>query len=167
MGVVNVKSGVITNRDASPSVLNNGAASGGVLRSAVGTVEVTSGDSIASIYRLCSVPSNARVSSVKIYSDDLGTTTLADIGLYRTTADGSAVVDADFFGSAVSLKDGVLAGSDVTHESGAFDAAEAEQMIWQANGASSDPMVQYDVCATLTAACDGTGTLTVKIDYAV
>lgn len=115
MAVVTTKSGAITNRDATPQVKNGNILEGGVLKAAVGTLESANGDDIASVYKFCSIPSNARVNRVLLYCDDIGTTTIADVGLYQTTANGAAVVDADFFGSAVSLKDGALNGTDVTH----------------------------------------------------
>lgn len=165
MAVVTVKSGAITNRDASPQVRNSNFTQGAALKEFVGTLEATSGDSIASIYKFGSIPSNARMSELLLSCDDLGTTTVADFGLYRSTKDGAAVVDADFFGSAVSLKDGALANSNILNESGVIDIAEMEQAVWQLLGLSSDPGVMYDVCATLTAACDGSGTITLRGKY--
>lgn len=167
MAVVTVKSGPITNRDTLPVVSNNAFTSGGMIRESVGTVEVANGDSIASKYIFASIPSNARVSQVLLYCDDVGTTTLSDFGLYRTTADGSAVVDADFFGSAVSLSGGALNGTDITHESAVFDPDDAEKQIWSALGLSADPGVMYDVVGTLTAAADAAGTITLKIRFVV
>lgn len=165
MAVVTTKSGAITNRDNTPVVLSNMNIAGGALKEAVGTVEAANGDSIGSKYIFCSIPSNCRVSQVLLFSDDIGTTTIADFGIYRSTADGSAVVDADFFGSAVSLKDGALNGSDITHESAVYDPDDIEKPLWQALGLSSDPKVMYDVVATLTAAADAAGTITLKVRY--
>jgi hypothetical protein len=169
MAVVNVKSGVITNRDALPEVLSNANIAKGMLCEAVGTVESTSGDSIDSVYRFASIPSNARVSQVLLYNDDLGTTTVADVGLHDTTVNGAAVVDRDFFASAVVLNAGANNGVDVTHEAaGAYDIDDAEKMIWQCiAGLTSDPNKMYDLTLMLTAANNGTGTITVKIIYAV
>lgn len=167
MAVVTTKSGAITNRDSSPSVHNNAYIAGGMIREAVGTVEAANADSIGSKYIFASIPSNARVSQVLLYSDDIGNTTEADFGLYRTTADGGAVVDADFFASAVSLKDGALNGSDITHESAVFNPDDVEKQLWSALGLSSDPGVMYDVVATLTGAADAAGTISVKIRYVV
>ena len=76
-------------------------------------------------------------------------------------------MDADFFGSAVSLKDGALNGTDITHESAVFDPDDIEKMIWQALGLSADPKIMYDVAATLTAAADAAGTISLKIRYCV
>lgn len=167
MAVVTTKSGAITNRDASPRVLSNANIAGGMLKEAVGTIETVSGDDIASVYLLCSIPSNARISDVHLYADDIGTTTIANFGLYQTTANGGAVVDADFFASAVSLKDGALNGSLIGHESAVMGLEDAEKMVWQALGLSADPCIDYDVAATLTAAADAAGTITLKVQYVV
>lgn len=168
MSVVTRKSGAITNRDSSPSVLSAANIAGGSLREAVGTLETVSGDSVGSVYILASVPSCARVSQLLMYCDDIGTTTVADFGVYRTTADGGAVVDQDLFGSAVSLKDGAVNASDITHEAGSgFDISDIEKPLWQAAGQSSDPKCMYDICATLTGAADAAATLTLKVRYVV
>lgn len=167
MAVVTVKSAQITNRDATPKVLNNPAITNSRAKKIISKVTVTSGNSIGSVYIFGSIPSNAVVSQLLIYSDDLGTTTIADFGLYDTTANGGVVVDADFFASAVSLKDGALNGSDITHEAaGAFPIASAEMPLWQALGLTSDPCKMYDLAATLTAACDGTGSVVAKCEFA-
>lgn len=165
MAVVTRKSGPITNRDATPRVPNNPALGGALLREVVGTLESVSGNDIASIYIMCQVPSNARISQILLYCDDVGSTTIADIGLYQTTENGGAVVDADFFGSAVSLKDGALNGTDVTHESTVFDPDDIEKMLWEALGLSTDPKIMYDVALTLTAASDAAATISLKVRY--
>jgi hypothetical protein len=165
MAVVSTYATAITNRDATPKVLSNPTIHNGMLRECVGTVESVSGDSIASKYFFCTLPSNARVSQVLLYCDDVGSTTIADFGLYKSTADGGAVADADFFGSAVSLKDGALNGTDITHESGVFDIDDVEKPLWQALGLTADPKINYDVVATLTAASDAAGTISLKVRY--
>lgn len=167
MAVVTIKSGAITNRDALPVVLSNSNISGSRLIEFVGTIETTNPNSIASRYIFGSLPSNARLSQVLLYSDDVGGTATADFGLYQTTANGAAVVDADFIASAVVLNAGALNGTDITHESTVFDPDDVEKMLWQALGLSVDPRVMYDVVATLTAACDAVATISLKVRYAV
>lgn len=164
MAVVEVKSTLITNADATPVVLNSPRVDGAFERVKVSTVAITSGDSATSIYRMFRVPSNAVVTDLKIYSPDIGTTTVADIGLYA--ADGGAVVDADFFASALSLKDGALNGVDVLHESAVFSIANSGKELWDALGLTSDPSVSYDVALTLTGAADATGTVKLLGRYA-
>jgi len=159
MAVVAVKSTLVTNADALPAVLNNPRVDGGFERIEVATVAITSGDDIASTYRMFRVPSNAVMTDLRIYSPDIGTTTISDIGLYRTAKDGGAVQDADFFASALSLKDGALNGVDVLHEAAVFTIDNSGKELWEALGLTSDPSVFYDVALTLTAAADATGTV--------
>ena len=157
MAVVAVKSTLITNADATPVVLNSPRVDGGSERVAVATAAITDTDSIASTYRMFRVPSNAVMTDLRIYSPDIGTTTITDIGLYA--ADGGAVADADFFASALSLKDGALNGVDVLHESAVFSIANSGKELWDALGLTADPSVSYDVALTLTGAADADGTV--------
>lgn len=159
MAVVAVKSTLITNADATPVVLNSPRVDGGFERVSVAAAAITSGDSIGSTYRMFRVPSNAVMTDLRIYSPDIGTTTISDIGLYDTAAAGGAVVDADFFASALSLKDGALNGTDVLHESAVFSIANSGKELWDALGLSSDPHKFYDVALTLTGAADATATV--------
>jgi hypothetical protein len=159
MAVEAVKSTLITNADALPAVLNSPRVDGGFERIEVATVAITNADSVGSTYRMFRVPSNAVVTDLRIYAPDIGTTTISDIGLYRTAKDGGAVVDADFFSSAVSLKDGALNGVDVLHESAVFSIANSGKELWEALSLTADPSVFYDVTLTLTGAADATGTI--------
>ena len=157
MAVVEVKSTLVTNADATPVVLNSPRVDGAFEHVKVATAAITDTNSIGSTYRMFRVPSNAVVTDLRIYSPDIGTTTVADIGLYA--ADGGAVADADFFASALSLKDGALNGTDVLHESAVFSIANSGKELWDALGLTADPSVSYDVTLTLTAAADATGTV--------
>lgn len=167
MAVVAVKSTGITNADA--KVLNNARVFRGVLEEAVGTVEAANGDSIASVYRFCRVPSNARISRVLLSCDAI-TTCAGDVGVYKTARDGGAVVDVDFFGSAVSLAS-ALSHSDITHEADPADAgagwgqADVEKPLWQALGLTADPYIEYDIAVTLTAAAAAAGTMSMKVQF--
>lgn len=152
MAVVTTKSTQISNRDAVPSVLNSpNAGAAGTFFSKFGKVASVSGDSANSVYRCLSVPSNARISSVKQWSAALGGSAAADVGVYYNTKDGGAVIDADFFGSAVSLVSAVN-GTEISGESGVNTVAKREQPLWQAVGLTSDPKTTFDICFTLTAA---------------
>lgn len=167
MAVVTVKSAAITNRDATPAVLNQGRTNGGRVRHARGVMTVTSGDSVGSKYIACSIPSNAVPISVRISSPDIGTTTTADVGLYQTTANGSAAADVDLFGSAVSVSGGAISKSEVIFESGVLTIANSEKAVWELLALSADSQRDYDVALTLTGAADGTGTLIVEVDFVV
>jgi hypothetical protein len=167
MAVVTVKSTQITNRDATPVVFANGRVDGAQVRHARGVVALANGDSIASKYIACSVPSNAVVVSVRVSAPDVGTTTATDVGLYQTTANGSAVVDADFFGSGVSLASGPYLKTEVSQESGVFTLANGEKPLWEALGLTADSAREYDVVLTLTAASDAAASVLVEVDYTI
>jgi len=99
-----------------------------------------------------------------IRSPDIGTTTAGNIGLYDTTENGGAVVDADFFGSAVNLAGGALEDVNITFESGVVTLANCTKRIWEHLGLSSDPGKNYDVVLTLTGASDAAGGVRLKMD---
>ncbi len=164
MAVVTVKSTQITNRDATPKVISTGV-QGAAIHHARGVCAVTSGDSIGSKYIACSVPSNAKVVSVRVSAPDIGTTTAADVGLYQTTANGGAVVDADFFASAQALNAGPYLKTELSQESGVYTIANMEKALWEALSLTADSQRDYDVVATLTAAADGSGSVLIEIDY--
>lgn len=166
MAVVNTLFTGLTNLDAAQATLAPAYQMHGRLRETIGTVEAANGDSIGSTYRLCRVWSGWRISDVILDSDDIGTTTVADFGLYDIAAvNAGAVVDADFFGSAVSLKDGALSNSNITHESAVVDIANRHKRLWENLGLTVDPKKWYDVVATLTGAADAAGTITLRVRY--
>lgn len=161
-----LKSGAITNRDATPQVKNNSALEAGMMKACVGTVEMTTADA-GSTYRMFEVPSNCRVDQLLLYCDDVGNAGAIDIGVYQTTANGGAVVDADFFASAVDINTAALNGSDVTHESGVYNIDDVEKPLWQALGLSSDPGIFYDIVLTSTTAAGTGGTVSLKGYYVI
>lgn len=170
MATVTIKSGPITNRDASPRVFNNACVADGDLKGWAGTLEATAADDIGSKYIFGQIPSNARVHQLLLYCDDQGTAGDADFGLYDTTENGGSVVDADFFGAAVDINAAALNAVDITHETGgstAFGLEDGEKMVWQALGLSADPKKMYDVVGTLTEANTAGATIMLKASYAV
>ena len=172
MAVVTVKSGAITNRDAVPRVFSNANILNAGLQEAVGVVEAANGDSIASKYIFCQIPSNARISRILLSCDAI-TSGAMDIGLYQTTDNSNTVAEVDTFGSAVSIAS-ALVHSDITHESdptgsGAtnFGIEDKEKMVWQLLGLSADPGRSYDVVGTLTAATTAAGTMALQVQYVI
>lgn len=164
MAVVTTKSTQITNRDATPKVLNNARVAKGDVTHARAVVAIANGDSVASKYLVCSIPSNAVPISVRVSAPDIGTTTAADVGLYKSTADGGAVVDADFFKAAVVLNAGAIAKSECVNGN-VMTLANSEKAIWDLLGLTSDPGLIYDVALTLTGAADAAGSVLVEVDY--
>lgn len=168
MAVETRKSTAITNATATPSVLNGAFLTNGNLRASQGFAGIVSGDSVGSTYRLFRLRSSDRVESLKVYSPDIGTTTAGDLGLYDVSGvNGGAVVDVDFFVSALSLSGGALNGTDITFEAAAAGGliTNAEKRIWEALGLTSDPSKEYDVVLTLTGAADASGTALFRCQF--
>lgn len=155
MAVVNTKSTVVSNGDASPSVITVAQLGDGRVRQKRGVVAAANGDSIGSTYRFFRVKSNDIVAQLLLSCDAI-TTSAADVGLYKSAANGGAVVDAAFFASAQSLATAV-SNLDITRESGVVTVANMEKPIWEALGLAADPQTEYDVVATLTAAAGSAG----------
>lgn len=166
MATVTTSSSFITNRDASPRVKSDAIVSKGILMEAIGVLESTAADDIGSKYKMCSIPSNARISQVLLTCDDLGSTGAVDIGLYQTTENGGAVVDADFFASAQVLTT-ALDKTDVMFESGVIDEAELEEPVWELLGLSADSKIDYDVVLTATQAVELAGTIAIQVRYVI
>lgn len=168
MATENVKSAYITNRDATPAV--HTSAQGARMCQAWGTVEASAAGDAGSTYRMCEIPSNARCITVVLATDDLGTTATLDVGIYQNTANGAAVVDADFFASAVDVNAAAKAETIVSHESAAatgYGVEDIEKPLWEALGLSADSNRTYDVVVTSVGDIDASGTITVKVFYSV
>ena len=143
MAVVHQKSTAITNADATPKVPTNSYLRGGVVRTSVGKVQTGAADDPGSILRFVRVPSNARVVRLNVTSDDAGATGTFDIGVYKTAADGGAVVDADEFAAAYDLKAAALVDAVVT-----IAPENKEKRLWDHLGLTADPGIDYDIAMT-------------------
>lgn len=166
MAVVTLKASQVTNADATTQTLNNSKVANGRIKEIADTIELTSGDSIASIYRMARVHSSWRMSELILQCDAI-TTCAADFGLYDTAANGAAVVDVDAFASAQSLATAIVIGTNVMSEAATVfgDVANIRKAIWEVLGLASDPNKFYDVAVTLTAAAGSAGTVSVKVRY--
>lgn len=163
MAAENLKSTAVTNADATPVDMTGAYLQHGRLRESVAIVEAAGGDA-GSTYRFCRIPSSARVSALFFACDDLGTGLTLDIGLYKTAADGGAVVDADFFASALDVATAALAEANLLHESGVVNIDDSEKRIWEALGLTEDPKISYDITA-VSASAAATGTMKVRVQY--
>ena len=162
-----LKGTAITNREATPPVLNDpGQGDGAVEKCAYGYLaSVTASLSVTSIIRLVQVPSNAIITDLRL-SSGAQTAGAFDIGVYRNNDDGGAVVDKDLFGSAVSCASAVV-NSDVLNESTNNTLAKQSQPLWQAAGLSADPKSPLDLALTVagTAVTTGTGAIALRVRY--
>lgn len=165
-GVVDhVKSGALTNSDATPAVLNPAYVAGGRSRTHRGfCTNVTAAAEAGSTMRFCRVRSNDMIESIRLDHGAFGGSCAIHIGAYYPPNKNSgAVIDADFFADAVSI---AAAGKniDVTNESAFNTHAKMCQPLWQALGLASDPKCDIDIVGTLSAASANvtTAILTVK-----
>lgn len=157
----------ITNRDAVPRVLNADLVDNGMVREAIGTVTITSGKTLGSIYAMVSVPAHARVSQVLLDNPALSASTAFDIGCYKSTSDGSAVITAAFFGSAVACTN-ANAGLDVTNESGTYTVDLRVKKLWDALGLTAAPASgMIDICLTSTATNAAGGLVGLTVRYVI
>lgn len=155
----------ITNRDASPRVPNSSLNDGAPLLEKVGSVTITTGKTTGSIYVLASVPAVARVSQILLNNPALSASTAFDIGAYKTTADGAAVIDADFFATAVACTNANV-DLDVTGESTTYTVDKREQPLWQALGMTAAPASgMIDICLTNTATNAAGGLIGARVRY--
>ena len=166
--MANVNTTLVTNFEASPQVMNPAYQQHGVVRIIQGTIALAAGDLSASdTVMLAPIPTNASVTSIKLFNDDLdsGSTNTCDVGLW--TADGIVTaVDDDCYASAITdLRAAVTTGTEV-----AFEARNVNlmgQRVWEDAGQSSDPGGYYNIGLIFDAAGDTAGDLSFMIEYVV
>ena len=164
--MANVNTDIVTNFVTVPQVLNSAQQLHGVKRVAQGTIALAAGDlSATDTVMLAPIPSNASITSIKLFNDDLDSSTVitADVGLYKQDL---SVVDADAYASAITdLRAAVKTGTEVAFE--ARDINKMGQKVWQDAGLSSDPALTYFVGIGFPAAGNQAGDLSFIIEYTV
>lgn len=174
MAVVNTKPTTITNRDATPPVINDARLQRGVLKSSVGSVAVGAADSATSYFPLVEVPTTAMVRRIYM-SCPAGMTTLAgDIGVFKNTANSAGVTtgvaantgSGTIFAAATTLA-AAADGKDVTNlNSNAYPTDKREQPLWQAIGLTADPGGTFDIGIKITTANTGAaGRVGLEVQY--
>lgn len=174
MASFNLKSTIISNRDASPKVLTDAFVSGGEVRESEGFVQTGSAaDAVGSTYRLCQVPSNARVTSLVLQNDALGAGAVVNIGVYYPTtvpvgaglssALAGTAINASAFAAAVSVAAVGAATEVVTRANVAINLQE--QALWQLAGLTSDPLIYLDIVITVSVITAAQGYVSLKAKY--
>lgn len=155
---------LISNRAATPRVANEPWANAKVKTSGPAQIEVSTGEVAADTLDFFEIQSNAVVNGVFVSSDAAITSGAMDVGIYQTADNGGAVVDADFFASALAVGAG-LTKSDVTHESGVYGIEDRDKPLWEALGLTEDPQISYVVAGTVTTDMGATGTIVCESLY--
>ena len=162
----NANSDLVTNFLAVPQVLSSAQQVHGVKRVASGTIALAVADlGVSDTVMLAPIPSNATITSIKLFNDDLdsGSTNTADVGIYKQDL---SVVDADAYASAITtLRSANTTGVEVAFE--ARDINKIGNKVWQDAGLSSDPALTYFVGIGFPAAGDTAGDLSFVIEYTV
>jgi hypothetical protein len=175
MAIDHVKSGIITNLDASPAVPPTAGEGGPApMKYVDGYSTAVASSSAGATYQLARIPSTAKVKTIIFESAAQGAGKF-DLGLFYAT-DGrggnptsllvAAAIDADFFATAIDCASAVTP-TDVTNESGTYTLDKRIQPIWQAAGLSSDPGGYFDIVASVitTDVTTGTGKFGIKVIY--
>ena len=162
----NANSDLVTNFVAVPQVLSSAQQLHGVKRVAAGTIALAVADLGANdTVMLAPIPSNASITSIKIFNDDLdsSTTDTADVGIYKQDL---SVVDADAYASAITtLRSANTTGVEVAFE--ARDINKCGQKVWQDAGLSSDSGLTYFIGLSFPGAGDTAGDVSFVIEYTV
>jgi hypothetical protein len=147
-----LKSQQITNATAVPPVLNPAYQDGGRVRvKRARVLTVLAAADVGSTYRFFRIKSNDMIKEMILDNGAHGGSAAFNFGLHAVNADGSigAVVDADFFGSAITTI-AAARGVDILRESAVLTMANMEKRVWEALGLTADPQVEYEVVATVT-----------------
>lgn len=161
MAIVNTKTAAITAQDLANDTR---ATNGKPLHVVTGVVEVAAGDDDGSTYRILRLPSEAILTSLSIASDALGTAAAYEVGVYEVEDNGGAAVDADEFGSSISLVSAV-AWTEILEEAAPTDKEKIGKPLWERLGLTSDPGKSYDIVATGTTAGDAAGSICLRANY--
>ncbi len=173
MAVVTTKSPSIINLDASPIFIPTiGEGADGMIRAATDNLTGVVGDSIGSVYKLCRVPTNAKLKRLWIATTGATGTSAGDIdiafsdsptdGTQPSLAGGivqlSGPVDNKLFGAAQTLNGAANPTAvDFTYK-GTFTPAHKNLPLWQvlvnlgATQFVADPGGFFDIVVKLTAA---------------
>lgn len=175
MTTYNIKSTIISNRDATPKVLTDPFVGGGALRSCEGYVQTNgAADGVGSTYRMLQIPSNARVEAVKIAADALGTGCTLSVGVWWPTyipvgaglsaSVASTVINTAFFASALAASN-ANALTDITNQSTNNTIVKQELPLWQACGLATDPGIDLDLVVYVAGAVAAQGYIGLKAAY--
>ena len=180
MSVFNVKSKVISNRDASPPVLTNPEAALGVLKGAIG-VESTGNfgsdlGAASTQVRLISLPSNAGLHSLEYATGDHGTSTL-DIAVWYPTVipQGGAnapasslagtLISSSAFAAGLAGVDTSRAWTDAMGTDATPSLTNRNKPLWQMLGLSVDPGVDLDLGFSIRVAVVQNGYVGLRAQY--
>jgi hypothetical protein len=169
---------LITNRDATPKVLTDSFIANGVLSQGYGWVFTGGTDVAGTAYRMVSVPSNSRLSSLEMTNTTLGNSSSIDVGVWYPTQIpsgggaflaqslagtliGSSLFKTAILGDTLNSTPGQLMSTTFTRQQPNFQ----EMPFWQMIGLTADPIMDLDVGFVVRVAVATAGYLGLKATY--
>ena len=181
MSVFNLKSTVLSNRDAVPKFFSDGFLMGGKLGETIGSVKTGSPlDNAGSQYRCFQIPSNARIVDLQWQADALGSSCKLDVAVwYPTTVQAGGanflapalagtLISSSLFATALTPTDpGTTTPLTViTNQSLNYTIPSQELPLWAALGLLADPELPLDIGFTVRIANTTQGYVGLKARYA-
>lgn len=173
----NLKSTFITNRDVTPKVFTDGFLVGGTGTEVVGSVITGTSDAAGSFYRLVSIPSSARIDSLRYQSAALGNTSAVDIavwyptsiqaggGNFIPTACAGVIISSSAFATNLIVGGPAVVPTDCTNQSGNYLIPLQETPLWNVLGFAADPEIYFDVGFSVRVATGAAGYIGLKCNY--
>ena len=171
----------ITNLDATPRTTLEAASGGGKLRVFMDTIAAGTGDlDNNDIIVMAQVPSNAKLTSIRIYNDDLDGATSAtfNVGLYNgpqaytisgTTTDAAAVIDEDCYVTESTQFQAAVTTAPVELLAEVRNINAIANFVWEDGGLAQDPGVPLRIAITMSATpgSAAAGDITMVVQYVV
>lgn len=158
------KSDIVSARDSGDQMASQGLAANDKRLTAI--LELSGAITTSDVAAICRLPIDARIRSLILRSDDLGTTGDFNIGFHQIGAENTVgdAIDADAMGTAVDVNAAALAGSELRYETKDIDTANDK--VWELGGLSSRP--SYGECfLTITPSEDTTAAGTVVVEVLI
>lgn len=184
MATETLKSNSITNWD-NQILPTSGFGGEGLLRSVNDHAAATTGVTAPSTYRLCRIPTNAKVKRVLLRNAALSTSTAADFDIAHSdsTTDGTPIplqgtipqisaADNKLFGAGLSLAAASSPVTEITF-SGVFTTTHQNMELWNVlvslgvTTFSADPGGFFDILVKTTTTVTAGGDISVEVDYVV
>ena len=128
----------------------------------VAKIAITSGDSIASIYRIAEVPSNYVPVGGEITCSAITSMNDNDLGLYENAENGGAVIDVDALMDGGDLSSALAPGGGLSPISAVTIANQNAALYTIASDVSSERQT-YVLALTINAAAAADGTVIVRL----
>ena len=122
------------------------------------------------IILMCEIPVEAKITSIKMWSDDLGTTGAVNLGFYPGPGSGTTIaadtdaVDEDAIGTAIDVNTAATADVEVRFETKDFNTLDDK--AWEIAGLSEKPDYEHFYLAfTASAATTDAGDLALIVRH--